>query len=446
MSNKIRISQCMIVKDEEANIRRALSWGKDIMYEQIVVDTGSTDRTVEIAEEMGAKVFHFEWINDFSAAKNYALDQAKGNWIAFLDADEYFSDEDARKIPSIIAQMEKVTPASRRPVIIRTPLANLNDVGGVDSMAVQDRLFRRMSKLCYHNQIHESLDETGLDGRVFYAKDMLTIFHTGYTQEAFQGKNKAERNTAILEQAVAKNPENYNAWIYLGHSYVQKKQFDAAQEAYHRVFENVEKVRGEELKENFFANFLQFKCSSCHCESQEEALDIYNKARDFNCVSPDAEYWMGKWLSDNGNVQEGAWHLEQALIVLEGSRENALLTIPGGIAKVYQELFEAKRSLNQLQEAVRYGTLCLRAEPFDQGTLTGLLQLFGNEQGDARTAEASLGFLSKLYDLSRAKDKFFLVKISEEAHFHALENCLSALLSQDEKAFLQEDLKKMGKI
>ena len=69
----MRISQCMIVKNEEKNIERALSWGRSLMWEQIVVDTGSTDRTVELAEKLGAKVFSFPWIDDFSAAKNYAI-------------------------------------------------------------------------------------------------------------------------------------------------------------------------------------------------------------------------------------------------------------------------------------------------------------------------------------------------------------------------------------
>ena len=57
---RARISQCMIVKNEEKNIEKALSWGKGVVSEQIVVDTGSTDRTVELAEKMGAKVYHFE--------------------------------------------------------------------------------------------------------------------------------------------------------------------------------------------------------------------------------------------------------------------------------------------------------------------------------------------------------------------------------------------------
>ena len=60
---RIRISQCMIVKNEEKNIEKALTWGKAVMWEQIVVDTGSTDRTVELARKHGAKVFFFDWIN-----------------------------------------------------------------------------------------------------------------------------------------------------------------------------------------------------------------------------------------------------------------------------------------------------------------------------------------------------------------------------------------------
>ena len=99
---KAGISQCMIVKNEEKNIRQALSWGKGIVSEQIVVDTGSTDRTVEIATQMGAKVFFFSWMDDFAAAKNYAISLAEFEWIALLDADESFPPEDASKLLSYI--------------------------------------------------------------------------------------------------------------------------------------------------------------------------------------------------------------------------------------------------------------------------------------------------------------------------------------------------------
>ena len=74
----VRLSQCMIVKNEERNIERALGWAKDVAFEQIVVDTGSTDRTVELAEKMGAKVYHFEWIKDFGAARITQLSRPQG--------------------------------------------------------------------------------------------------------------------------------------------------------------------------------------------------------------------------------------------------------------------------------------------------------------------------------------------------------------------------------
>ena len=102
----VRISQCMIVKDEENNIKKALSWGKGIVCEQIVVDTGSRDRTVQIAESMGARVYHYTWTDDFAAAKNYAISKAKGEWIAFLDADETWAPGDEKKLLKILEQLE----------------------------------------------------------------------------------------------------------------------------------------------------------------------------------------------------------------------------------------------------------------------------------------------------------------------------------------------------
>ena len=103
----MKISQAMIVKNEEKNIEKALSWGKGIVAEQIVVDTGSTDRTVEIAEKMGAKVVYFPWQDDFALAKNFAISQCQYTWIALLDADEYFDEEDAKKLPNLLKKVDK---------------------------------------------------------------------------------------------------------------------------------------------------------------------------------------------------------------------------------------------------------------------------------------------------------------------------------------------------
>jgi len=85
------VSLCMVVRDEEKNLAQALSFSKEIADEMIVVDTGSGDRTVEIAEQAGARVYHFPWNDDFSAARNFAIDKASGDYILMLDGDEHIS-------------------------------------------------------------------------------------------------------------------------------------------------------------------------------------------------------------------------------------------------------------------------------------------------------------------------------------------------------------------
>ena len=85
-----KTSACVIVRNEEENLPRWLQCMANLADELVVVDTGSTDKTVEMAKTAGARVFSFPWCNDFAAAKNYAIEKARGMWIFFLDADEYW--------------------------------------------------------------------------------------------------------------------------------------------------------------------------------------------------------------------------------------------------------------------------------------------------------------------------------------------------------------------
>src|SRR5437762_2853976 len=104
------ISLCMIAKDEEETIGQSLASARAFVDEMIVVDTGSTDRTVEIAKAAGAKVFHFPWQNDFAAARNAAIEHATGDWILSLDADETLDSDHAANLRAVI---ERPTPGLR---------------------------------------------------------------------------------------------------------------------------------------------------------------------------------------------------------------------------------------------------------------------------------------------------------------------------------------------
>ncbi|MBS4022802.1 MAG: glycosyltransferase family 2 protein [Dethiobacter sp.] len=101
-NKKPRLSLCMIVKDEAENLPRCLESARDTVDEIIVVDTGSTDNTPEIALRYGARVFHYTWQGDFAAARNYSLDQATGEWILCLDADEELRKGDGVKLRSLL--------------------------------------------------------------------------------------------------------------------------------------------------------------------------------------------------------------------------------------------------------------------------------------------------------------------------------------------------------
>ncbi len=439
MKSAVRLSQCMIVKNEEKNIRRALSWGKGIVCEQIVVDTGSSDQTVQIAEEMGAKVFHFPWNNDFSAAKNFALEQAKGEWIAFLDADEYFSEEDAKKIPHLLKGFEKQFSPLERPQIVRAMLANLDDTGKVFSTAMQSRIFKNTPLIRYENRIHEQLSHAESKKIITLdATDLLTIYHTGYAATAYKETGKINRNLSLLEQEVKRDPEDYNMWSYLGDTFLAEGKFEEAESAYSRVMEHMGESVMEDRKDATFCNLLRIKYI-IRWEGEKEILFIYQKAKDHGCTSPDLEYWLGFWFYQQGEDEKGRFYLELALSFLDQRRIISNLTITGDLPNVYQKVFLSYKKLGQPSDMIRYGVLALRADPYQEAVLKDILLLLKKEAGEEESAHATFGFLSKLYNLSSAKDRFFLLKASKLSYFSALEGRIYDLLSSEEKELLSQN-------
>ena len=96
-----RLTLSMIVKNEEKYLEGCLESVKNVADEIVIVDTGSEDSTLDIAERYGAKIYHFEWIDDFSAARNFALSKSTGDWILYLDADERLSKDSVEEVKSI---------------------------------------------------------------------------------------------------------------------------------------------------------------------------------------------------------------------------------------------------------------------------------------------------------------------------------------------------------
>ena len=204
------LSVCLIVKNEERFLGQCLASVKGLAHQVVVVDTGSTDRTVEIAREHGAHVHSFAWCDDFSAARNAALEHATGDWVLMLDADEELP-------PDQHAALRKLL---HTPSVISWRLP-LQDVGReAEGCSYVPRLFRNAPGLFYAGRVHEQVftsiegrrQEWGLETRLGDA----TLRHYGYTKELTLERDKVGRNLRLLEQAVLETPGDTNLLMNYG--------------------------------------------------------------------------------------------------------------------------------------------------------------------------------------------------------------------------------------
>jgi glycosyltransferase involved in cell wall biosynthesis len=217
------LSLCMIVKNEAENLARCLASVQGVADELIVVDTGSTDQTVEIAESFGAKVFHEAWQNDFSRARNAALAQATSQWILHLDADEALVPETGARVKPLLA----VTPADGLKVCVRNFCAERGLLAYFDSM--QERLFRNRPDYRYEQPVHELIVNAIVRTGGTVADSDLMIWHYGYQQKAVQGdESRLQRNLQLLEQAVAASPQDPGQCARLGFSYYELGNYPLA--------------------------------------------------------------------------------------------------------------------------------------------------------------------------------------------------------------------------
>lgn len=206
----MKITACSIVKNEEKNIARSIESYRSAVDEVIIVDTGSTDRTVEICEHLGAKVLHYKWDNDFSAAKNLALEEATGDWIIFLDADEWFE-------PKLNSQqlVNALNTVDKHPGIdlLKVKFFNIEEsTGKVVSSTVISRLFRNSPEIRFEGKIHEEIKKKGKDMGIALL-DKLKIYHSGYSKDRIM--NKCRRNIEMLIHALKTGDPNPKLCFYL---------------------------------------------------------------------------------------------------------------------------------------------------------------------------------------------------------------------------------------
>ena len=216
------ISVCMIVKNEERSLSRCLDSIKDIADEIIIVDTGSTDKTIEIAESFNARIYHFDWINDFSAARNESIKYANYNWIFLIDADEVLEKDSKNEIQSLEKNHKHPSLLQVR-IVSETSDQNFNE-------SKVARIFSNGYNLKFKNNIHEQINEDLINPKNSLNKVRTNIIlsHDGYNINVIDQKNKQDRNIPLLKKMMQKEKEFYY-WPYtLAISYMSINQNDKA--------------------------------------------------------------------------------------------------------------------------------------------------------------------------------------------------------------------------
>lgn len=227
---EIYLSACIIVRDGEQDMEWCLSGLEGEADELIVVDTGSKDRTKEIARKHGARVYDFAWQDDFSVARNFAISKARGRWILFLDSDERMTDGSRGKLRAILEKEDASgNPHDMLPLYRREVDELGHSVDMPDNPAV--RVLRRLPDLRYHDPIHEYLchDDGQMPTSLDVPKEEIMLWHRGYAPNRLEGKT--ERNRLLLEKAEKEGGKLYVHYYLAGIYLTQQRYEDTARES-----------------------------------------------------------------------------------------------------------------------------------------------------------------------------------------------------------------------
>ncbi|WP_058830200.1 glycosyltransferase [Paenibacillus polymyxa] len=301
------ISLCMIVKNEELHLDKCLKSVVNKVDQIIIIDTGSTDQTIDIARRYTDELYHFEWINDFSAARNEALKYAECEYILVLDADEYL-DENAD------LQKDLVSEADYYFVKIHNFLSGDR---AIDHLAI--RLFSNNKGMFYRNRLHEHLNTMDEERSYVAAHAEFKILHSGYTDEMLQDREKAKRNLPLMIQEVEENPNAYNLFN-MGRTYMWIGEFEKAINYLKRAYP---------LSKDL-AITPELVTSLCRCLGEmsrySEALEILKDAvkvfpREVDMLHMQALYFMEEgYFKDAVATMEACIELgDQGITVIEGN-------------------------------------------------------------------------------------------------------------------------------
>lgn len=297
------ISLCMIVRDEERFLSEALESVLGVVDEICIVDTGSKDKTLEIARAAGAHIAEIPWENDFSKARNASLELATRRWIFVLDADERLAPKSRETLAALGSQ-----PAHLTGLWVRC-YNFAHDYKGTGAMSnALVRVFPNHERIRYRNRIHEIVALDGSTNGVPALRSDVAIIHLGYTSDVLQQRSKGERNLAMAEAVLRDEPDVPFNWYNYATSAMLLQRNDVAIGALEKMRELNEKQlkeRGDGKVQAFVPNGINLLAGLYLAKGDApRAEELAREILTFAPTLPDAHYQLGKALAAQRRFRE----------------------------------------------------------------------------------------------------------------------------------------------
>lgn len=399
------LSLCMIVKNEERTLARCLDSVKGLVDEIIIVDTGSTDTTKEIALSYTSNLYDYTWTKDFSAARNESLRKATGKWILVLDADEFVEQGNHDKLRSHIEQADPSLPQGYLLTIMNMTGQNEENMSGMLQSSAA-RLFPNTPDLYYTRPIHEQL--TYKYGEVECTPMEFTIFHSGYTDETVIRKDKSKRNMEIFD-AIQSRGDKLDPYydFTLGNEYANAGQVSKALECYERAYKHSDHSLNwiPHCSDFMVTNYLLIHEYSKAYQMIQTGLKRWGGYSDYH-------YYSGFLYDALGFDDLAKTSFMKAIEIEEKANKSgrSATIIRSQFANVFPSRSLAQIYYNEqnLGRSVYYLSKVLNHTPDDAATLFKLIKILAQSESESEIVP----FLEKLYPAGKPANLLLLFRVS----------------------------------
>ncbi|MCL6494084.1 MAG: glycosyltransferase [Ignavibacterium sp.] len=305
MNNSISLT--MIVKNEAQHLTDCLQSVKNVVDEMIIVDTGSTDSTLKIAESFNAKIFHFDWINDFAAARNFALSKSNCDWILYLDADERLDKSSAAKLKYYASISDNAG--------YYCTIKSYNSQAKRNDTIRYIRFFKNHPKAHFTGKVHEQITPSLEKLNYKFIHSDILIHHIGYDISKEGRKQKALRNLKLLEEEYAAAKNEY-VLFQIAQSNFILENYETAKENFLQL------IKSKSLNNQFKAESFSYLSQIFFNDYQNKQAEQYiNEAIRLNNTQTFYHLLCSKILLRTGNFSEAKKELLKALELSKNSEK-----------------------------------------------------------------------------------------------------------------------------